>query len=155
MLHRGSRAPPPDRKSTRLNSSHTVISYAVFCLKKKKKKNEIKNTKTNRKKTNKTNKRSKIKVCSFVNFRLKMKMYLEDLTRKDMGIYSIVVGKRKTWFMCMKCCELIRCTLDEFIQLWRCKSLQFADMKFNHSHRKVKCCSNKMLQKSCIKFDGT
>src|SRR5438034_8786772 len=30
----------PDRKSTRLNSSHTVISYAVFCLKKKKKKQE-------------------------------------------------------------------------------------------------------------------
>src|SRR2546426_6475464 len=30
--HRG------DRKSTRLNSSHLVISYAVFCLKKKKKK---------------------------------------------------------------------------------------------------------------------
>src|SRR5215467_15096780 len=29
-----------DRKSTRLNSSHLVISYAVFCLKKKKKKEE-------------------------------------------------------------------------------------------------------------------
>src|SRR5256885_7920241 len=29
--------PRPDRKSTRLNSSHLVISYAVFCLKKKKK----------------------------------------------------------------------------------------------------------------------
>src|SRR5204862_8277725 len=29
---------PPDRKSTRLNSSHVEISYAVFCLKKKKKK---------------------------------------------------------------------------------------------------------------------
>src|SRR5436190_12949836 len=28
--------PRADRKSTRLNSSHTVISYAVFCLKKKK-----------------------------------------------------------------------------------------------------------------------
>src|SRR5256885_10574626 len=28
--------PPADRKSTRLNSSHLVISYAVFCLKKKK-----------------------------------------------------------------------------------------------------------------------
>src|SRR5256885_4534149 len=28
---------PGDRKSTRLNSSHLVISYAVFCLKKKKK----------------------------------------------------------------------------------------------------------------------
>src|SRR3712207_9577040 len=30
------RAAPPDRKSTRLNSSHANISYAVFCLKKKK-----------------------------------------------------------------------------------------------------------------------
>src|SRR2546426_1389615 len=29
----------PDRKSTRLNSSHLVISYAVFCLKKKKERN--------------------------------------------------------------------------------------------------------------------
>src|SRR3712207_6859392 len=29
--------PPVDRKSTRLNSSHANISYAVFCLKKKKK----------------------------------------------------------------------------------------------------------------------
>src|SRR5258708_24309507 len=28
--------PSPDRKSTRLNSSHQIISYAVFCLKKKK-----------------------------------------------------------------------------------------------------------------------
>src|SRR2546427_3753359 len=32
------RAEAPDRKSTRLNSSHSQISYAVFCLKKKKKK---------------------------------------------------------------------------------------------------------------------
>src|SRR5438034_7993302 len=31
------RSSTSDRKSTRLNSSHTVISYAVFCLKKKKK----------------------------------------------------------------------------------------------------------------------
>src|SRR2546430_10531155 len=30
-----------DRKSTRLNSSHSQISYAVFCLKKKKKKKEV------------------------------------------------------------------------------------------------------------------
>src|SRR2546426_5325617 len=30
-----------DRKSTRLNSSHLVISYAVFCLKKKKKRNHV------------------------------------------------------------------------------------------------------------------
>src|SRR5438132_9079390 len=33
----GGRASDSDRKSTRLNSSHTVISYAVFCLKKKNK----------------------------------------------------------------------------------------------------------------------
>src|SRR5205807_10012586 len=32
---------PLDRKSTRLNSSHLVISYAVFCLKKKKKKTTL------------------------------------------------------------------------------------------------------------------
>src|SRR5438045_7617132 len=32
---------PPDRKSTRLNSSHLGISYAVFCLKKKKVKYEL------------------------------------------------------------------------------------------------------------------
>src|SRR5690606_39596415 len=32
---------PKDRKSTRLNSSHVKISYAVFCLKKKKKKKLI------------------------------------------------------------------------------------------------------------------
>src|SRR2546426_8994296 len=47
VIPRESRAGPPalghrlgvarDRKSTRLNSSHLVISYAVFCLKKKKK----------------------------------------------------------------------------------------------------------------------
>src|SRR5260221_1947579 len=35
-----------DRKSTRLNSSHTVISYAVFCLKKKKKHNPLDNAST-------------------------------------------------------------------------------------------------------------
>src|SRR5438445_5824894 len=48
----GGRSPWPgesaggDRKSTRLNSSHANISYAVFCLKKKKKKN-IKLSKSN------------------------------------------------------------------------------------------------------------
>src|SRR2546427_9046032 len=35
----GMEARLPDRKSTRLNSSHSQISYAVFCLKKKKQKN--------------------------------------------------------------------------------------------------------------------
>src|SRR5437763_2870223 len=39
-------AAQPDRKSTRLNSSHRCISYAVFCLKKKKKKKkQMRNTK--------------------------------------------------------------------------------------------------------------
>src|SRR5436190_18541158 len=36
--YRIARVRAQDRKSTRLNSSHTVISYAVFCLKKKNKK---------------------------------------------------------------------------------------------------------------------
>src|SRR5256885_3568363 len=45
-VQRFSFAPKPwagDRKSTRLNSSHLVISYAVFCLKKKKKTREAEN----------------------------------------------------------------------------------------------------------------
>src|SRR5205814_2586747 len=45
-LHQPSRS---DRKSTRLNSSHLGISYAVFCLKKKKK---IKNKKIKQQETN-------------------------------------------------------------------------------------------------------
>src|SRR5438034_6085720 len=40
-----------DRKSTRLNSSHTVISYAVFCLKKKKKKKKKKKSKNKQRTT--------------------------------------------------------------------------------------------------------
>src|SRR5215216_7351653 len=51
--------PPPgalrDRKSTRLNSSHQIISYAVFCLKKKKNKKTHKKTK--KKNINKPNKK--------------------------------------------------------------------------------------------------
>src|SRR3712207_9009038 len=35
-VHRRHTSVPEDRKSTRLNSSHVNISYAVFCLKKKK-----------------------------------------------------------------------------------------------------------------------
>src|ERR1039457_3899433 len=42
-----------DRKSTRLNSSHLVISYAVFCLKKKKKKTE--NIASNERRTRRRN----------------------------------------------------------------------------------------------------
>src|SRR2546430_7299788 len=41
-----------DRKSTRLNSSHSQISYAVFCLKKKKKNNEISSLNTQTKNKN-------------------------------------------------------------------------------------------------------
>src|SRR2546426_3771662 len=49
---RHARSPPRsgarDRKSTRLNSSHLVISYAVFCLKKKKRKHMITTEQNNR-----------------------------------------------------------------------------------------------------------
>src|SRR5438876_8882360 len=48
--HRRRHRPQGDRKSTRLNSSHPSISYAVFCLKKKK----------NKKKTTKYNKKTEI-----------------------------------------------------------------------------------------------
>src|SRR3712207_7879421 len=39
--HTADAATSPDRKSTRLNSSHANISYAVFCLKKKKLKDSV------------------------------------------------------------------------------------------------------------------
>src|SRR5437870_7257875 len=44
-LHRWPSQRAIDRKSTRLNSSHVAISYAVFCLKKKKKNNKINHAK--------------------------------------------------------------------------------------------------------------
>src|SRR5207244_10476895 len=53
-----------DRKSTRLNSSHQIISYAVFCLKKKKKKKKkskkIKKNNRNMKTKNTKKKRAKV-----------------------------------------------------------------------------------------------
>src|ERR1022692_5252396 len=56
---------PPDRKSTRLNSSHLVISYAVFCLK----------NKTNRKSTRLN---SSHLVISYAVFGLKNKTSIND-----------------------------------------------------------------------------
>src|SRR2546426_2778807 len=44
----GERKAGRDRKSTRLNSSHLVISYAVFCLKKKKTKSALDNPSSRR-----------------------------------------------------------------------------------------------------------
>src|SRR2546422_7339968 len=41
QTQRSAQTAPLDRKSTRLNSSHGYISYAVFCLKKKKKENKM------------------------------------------------------------------------------------------------------------------
>src|SRR5205814_3630085 len=52
-----------DRKSTRLNSSHLGISYAVFCLKKKKKKKKQKN----RQKKKDKNKKSENKYNQNIN----------------------------------------------------------------------------------------
>src|SRR5215216_7540553 len=49
----GPAAHAADRKSTRLNSSHQIISYAVFCLKKKKKNNKHKQSKKKKKKKKK------------------------------------------------------------------------------------------------------
>src|SRR5215813_14788824 len=49
---RGSAAPRRDRKSTRLNSSHVRISYAVFCLKKKKNQTKLHTIQQKKKKKN-------------------------------------------------------------------------------------------------------
>src|SRR5689334_24113171 len=56
-----------DRKSTRLNSSHSSISYAVFCLKKKKKKKNKKKTKKKKQKKIKRRKRIQKKYkCKYI-----------------------------------------------------------------------------------------
>src|SRR5256885_8827453 len=56
--------PHPDRKSTRLNSSHLVISYAVFCLKKKNN-----NTRCTNRSTVKTNNRHCLSIspCTIIS----------------------------------------------------------------------------------------
>src|SRR5947208_8873432 len=55
-LHEGRHEAWQDRKSTRLNSSHQIISYAVFCLKKKNNKKKINSKEqTQRRKTESTN----------------------------------------------------------------------------------------------------
>src|SRR2546422_4267061 len=51
--NRSTTSSDPDRKSTRLNSSHGYISYAVFCLKKKKKKKTNNNEHSKHKKDTK------------------------------------------------------------------------------------------------------
>ena len=60
----------PDRKSTRLNSSHGYISYAVFCLKKKKKNKNQKKKKTNKKhkKTKKNKQKNNKKTQNHVKY---------------------------------------------------------------------------------------
>src|ERR1035437_10437693 len=52
--------PVSDRKSTRLNSSHANISYAVFCLKKKQKKHKKQNSKATRQHVTLRRRRTKV-----------------------------------------------------------------------------------------------
>src|SRR3712207_7424565 len=76
-----------DRKSTRLNSSHANISYAVFCLKKKKKKN------TKRNKNSHTKKIRKKYSLQFINNKLQLKIEqykLVNTVKKTYNIYQIV-----------------------------------------------------------------
>src|SRR5689334_23856036 len=64
----GNGAADQDRKSTRLNSSHSSISYAVFCLKKKKSKNNT--SKQTRKNTTYLHKQKLIESVCPPNYRL-------------------------------------------------------------------------------------
>src|SRR5476649_342751 len=58
-----SRRSARDRKSTRLNSSHTVISYAVFCLKKKNNRATSRSSNTKPPPANRCSRRSRRKCC--------------------------------------------------------------------------------------------
>src|SRR5690242_21632329 len=59
--HRRRGGSPEDRKSTRLNSSHMSISYAVFCLKKKKKHPDANESKDSRSPT--VNRTTELHLC--------------------------------------------------------------------------------------------
>src|SRR5258708_25514015 len=66
-----------DRKSTRLNSSHQIISYAVFCLKKKKKKqNSSLKINNDRAICKKKQRRSKIEYSSFLTNTYDTELYV-------------------------------------------------------------------------------
>src|SRR2546427_6742426 len=54
-----------DRKSTRLNSSHSQISYAVFCLKKKKNNNKVASYETDVKNQHKTDRPQRCEYCDY------------------------------------------------------------------------------------------
>src|SRR2546427_7584678 len=61
-FHKGVPRPIVDRKSTRLNSSHSQISYAVFCLKKKKNRKKTASTNTGPRCTNSSHERASVTV---------------------------------------------------------------------------------------------
>src|ERR1022692_4446184 len=71
-----------DRKSTRLNSSHLVISYAVFCLKKKKKNNQyirVRNNAYSNRRTRAHHAPSVPSLNSSITRRLLLQYFLFDL----------------------------------------------------------------------------
>src|SRR5215218_2821430 len=73
-----------DRKSTRLNSSHTVISYAVFCLKKKKKNLSLSQVE------NKKNYKTKFAKISFSRATIAMDKPLGDVVMCSNSDWSIM-----------------------------------------------------------------
>src|SRR5438874_10443648 len=77
-----------DRKSTRLNSSHVEISYAVFCLKKKKKK-KIETT-SNMKNTIRT---SKANIRTMSREKVNQKLYFKDYYKTTILTCNIIISE--------------------------------------------------------------
>src|SRR3954463_4289020 len=86
-----------DRKSTRLNSSHTIISYAVFCLKKIR--SDRKSTRLN----------SSHKIISYDVFCLKKKMFVK------LVLIQISIQKILNFFLLM----YLRVRYLFFLYIWR------------------------------------
>src|SRR5574343_182340 len=96
-----------DRKSTRLNSSHITISYAVFCLKKKKitKLKLVKNIKKKIKQNKKVIKRRKISIKSTIH--------------DNQYFFTIFIIKKKIFFFFLMIRRPPRSTLFPYTTLFR------------------------------------
>src|SRR5256885_9520504 len=90
--HRTQAPVPPllthrDRKSTRLNSSHLVISYAVFCLKKKKKTSSL------------------LLSCSELHHPTSLLCTPRRLLRRPSGRSGAVPPSRRSFYARISCCR--------------------------------------------------
>src|SRR2546422_2178206 len=87
QIHPAVREKIADRKSTRLNSSHGYISYAVFCLKKKKKRYRVRILRSLFRKSFKRNTQTSTRNSKWIRPQRVTGMYTQEKTTNTLGIH--------------------------------------------------------------------